>query len=298
VLIVGEGGSGKQTLAQTIHYLSPRRDGACAVLDCQHLPAAVISHLLFGIDRRDTGPTGREQIAAVYLREPAYLPREVQLLLCERITSGRDARAADSAKRPRILAGCATPLEQAVRSGQMLDELACALSALVIEVPPLRERLADLPVLVERLLPRACAGREVRVTSLGADAWEVLRGYSWPGNLRELYNVLRSGCSRASGEQLRATDLPADLCRAVQHEQMPPRPVDKSLPLQQLLEEAERRLIQLALQRARGHKAQKAQAARLLGIPRARLWRRMFTLGIADPEQEAGTPAEDDVREE
>src|SRR5262249_43214800 len=60
VLIVGEGGSGKQTLARTIHYLSPSRNGACAVLDCQHLPAAVISHLLFGTDRRDVGPTGRE----------------------------------------------------------------------------------------------------------------------------------------------------------------------------------------------------------------------------------------------
>src|SRR5262249_29557367 len=106
-----------------------------------------------------------------------------------------------------------------------------------------------------------------------------------------------AACARANGEQLHATDLPGELWRAVQREQMPARPVDKSLPLQQLLEETERRLIQLALQRARGHKAQKAQAARLLGIPRARLWRRMLTLCIADPEQEAGEPDEADARE-
>ena len=175
----------------------------------------------------------------------------------------------------------------------MLEELAYTLGVLVLEVPPLRERLADLPALVERLLERACLGRAVPVTSLSADAWAVVRGYSWPGNSRELYSVLRAACARAGGDQLRGADLPADLRRAVQREQTPPRPVDRTLPLEQLLEEAERRLIQLALQRSRG---QKARAARLLEIPRPRLWRRMLKLGIADPEKES--EAADDSTEE
>lgn len=280
VLLVGEAGTGKQTLARIIHYLSARREGACAVLDCRHLPPAALSNLLFGY----------EGVSSVYLREPAYLPRDVQLVLCERLAAAGGTpvaassdRASEGAAGPRILAGCSLPLAQAVRSGRMLDELACALGTLVIDVPPLRERLADLPALVERMLPRACAGREVSVTSVSADAWPLLRGYSWPGNLRELYNVLRSSCAHARGEQLRAADLPAELRRTVLREQAPPRPVDKSLPLEQLLEEAERRLIQLALQRAGGRKA---RAARLLGIPRPRLWRRMVKLGIADTEGE------------
>jgi PAS domain S-box-containing protein len=272
VLLVGETGTGKQTLARTIHYLSARREGACAVLDCQHLPPSAISKWLFG----------QEGLAAVYLREPAYLPRDVQLLLCERIAQS-NSPGTEGAMTSRILAGCTQPLAQAVRSGRMLDDLACALSTLVLEVPPLRDRLADLPALVERLLPRACAGREVRVTSLSADAWTLLRGYSWPGNVRELYNVLRTACAHARGEELRAADLPAELRRAVQREQTPPRPIDKSLPLQHLLEEAERRLIQLALQRAGGRKA---RAARLLGISRPRLYRRMVSLGIADTEED------------
>jgi len=265
VLLVGEAGTGKQTLARTIHSLSARREGACAVLDCRYLPPAAISNVLFG----------QRGLAAVYLREPAYLPRDVQLLLCERIAT----------MGPRLFAGCTIPPAQAVRSGRLLDELACSLGTLVIEVPPLRERLTDLPALVERLLPRACAGGDVHVTSLSAEAWALLRGYSWPGNLRELYNVLRVACAHARGEQLRTSDFPAELRRAVGREQTPPRPADKSLPLEHLLEEAERRLIQLALQRADGRKA---RAARLLGIPRPRLWRRMSKLGIADTEQEEG----------
>jgi transcriptional regulator with PAS, ATPase and Fis domain len=304
VLLVGEAGTGKQTLARTIHYLSARREGAFAVLDCRHLPPAAVSTMVLG----------QEGVAAVYLREPAYLPRDVQLLLCERIAkTGEMAvspvptpaggapllpnrnRSTEGGIGPRIFAGCTIPLAQAVHSGQMLEELACALSTLVIEVPPLRERLADLPALVERLLPRACAGRSkadshdgtnvmpIGVTSLSPDAWALLRSYSWPGNLRELYNVLRTACAHVHSEQLCAADLPTELRRTVQREQAPPRPADPSLPLQHLLEEAERRLIQLALQRARGRKA---TAARLLGIPRPKLWRRMIKLGLADTEEE------------
>ncbi|HTU20840.1 MAG TPA: helix-turn-helix domain-containing protein [Gemmataceae bacterium] len=275
VLLIGEAGTGKQTLARTIHYLSSHRDGAFAMLDCRHLPPTALAGFLFP-EHMQGDPAS--SLAAIYLREPASLPRELQLQLSQRLARG------SVLGWPRIFAGCRIPLLQAVRSGQLLEALAYALGVLVLEVPPLRERMADFPSLVERLLPRACAGRDVRVTSLSADAWTLFRGYSWPGNLRELYNVLRTACSRAQGEQLRAAELPAELRRAVQHDQMPARPADKSLPLEQLLEEAERRLIQLALQRARGNKA---QAARLLGIPRPRLWRRMLKLGIVDPEKEA-----------
>ena len=286
VLLVGEPGTGKQTLARTIHYLSALRDGACAVLDCEHLPPFAVATILFG---ERVG--GRERLAAIYLREPASLPREVQLRLSERL-----ARAgAENPAGPRILAGCAEAPAQAVRAGRMLDELACALGTLVLEVPPLRERREDLPDLVERLLEHACADREVRITSLSTDAWAVLRCYAWPGNVRELYSVLRDACGRATGGPLRAADLPAELRRAVEVAEAPPRPADRSLPLEQLLEEAERRLIQLALRRAKGHKA---RAARLLSIPRPRLWRRMVKLGIADTEEGVDLSSEEIKDEE
>jgi PAS domain S-box-containing protein len=292
VLLVGEPGTGKQTLARTIHYLSSRRDGACAVIDCERLPHEAVAALLLG-ERSAV----RQGIAAVYLREPACLPRDVQLRLCELIA--RTAAGGEDRGAPRILAGCTVAPGQAVRTGRLLDELACALGTLVIEVPPLRDRQADLPGLVERLLERACAGRDVGGASLTPDAWNVLRGYSWPGNLRELYAVLRSavGAGQAVGGQitLSAAEVPAELRRAVEREQTPPRPADRPLPLEQLLEEAERRLILLALRRTRGHKA---RAARLLSIPRPRLWRRMVKLGIADADDEANSSTEETGDEE
>lgn len=270
VLLVGESGSGKRTLARTIHYLGPRREAACAVLDCEHVPPAAVAAVLFG-------EGGQPRPAAVYLREPASLPRDVQQRLVEQI-----ARAAtEKTSAPRILAGCVSSPELLVREGRLLEELACALATLVVETVPLRQRRADLPALVERLLERLGTGREARVTSLSADAWAIVRGYAWPGNLRELHDVLRDAGTRAAGGQIRAADLPAELRRALEREQAPPRPPEPALPLEQLLEEAERRLIQLALRRARGRKA---LAARLLSIPRPRLWRRMLKLGIADPE--------------
>jgi DNA-binding NtrC family response regulator len=288
VLLVGEAATGKQTLARTIHYLSSRRDGACAVLDCEHLPSAVVAGLLFG-----ERSAGREGLAAVYLREPEHLPRDLQLRLCEWIARSNNP-GSERTTAPRVFASCATAPAQAVQAGRLLDELACALSTLVLDVPPLRERLADLPVLVERLLERVCAGRETRINRLSADAWDVLRSYWWPGNLRQLYAVLRDACGRVNDDQIRAADLPAELRRAVAREQTPPQPVERLLPLEQLLEEAERRLIQLALRRAKGHKA---RAARLLSIPRPRLWRRMLKLGLVDTEEVADL-SEEDTRDE
>jgi transcriptional regulator with PAS, ATPase and Fis domain len=289
VLLVGEAGTGKQTLARTIHYRSPRRDGACAALDCERLPSEAVAAFLFG-----ERAAGRAGVAAVYLREPACLPRDVQLRLAESIAR-RSAAGAEDKTVPRIFAGCTVAPGQAVRAGRLLDVLAGALGTLVLEVPPLRERQADLPDLVERLLERASAGRDVGVTSLSADAWTLVRGYTWPGNVRELDAILRTACSRAGSGSLRAADLPAELRRAVEREQTPPRPVERALPLEQLLEEAERRLILLALRRTRGHKA---RAARLLSIPRPRLWRRMVKLGIVDTEEDAGSPAEETGDEE
>jgi DNA-binding NtrC family response regulator len=280
VLLVGEPGTGKQTLARALHYQGPRREAAFAALDCARLPPAAVAAVLFEGGGTVAIPSRRGVLGAVYLKEPSRLPRDLQLRLCEWLTAAGERRGVSPPVR--VLAGCAAPPAEEVRAGRLLEELACALGTLVIEVPPLRERREDLPGLVERLLHRAGSGSEVRVSGLTPEAWEVVRAYPWPGNLRELYAALRTARGRAYGERIAAADLPAPIRQAVLLEQTPGRPAERKLPLDQLLEQAERRLIELALRRARGHKT---RAAEILSIWRQRLTRRMEALGIADTEE-------------
>jgi DNA-binding NtrC family response regulator len=183
--------------------------------------------------------------------------------------------------RPRIIAGSdVSPLSE-VHAGRLLEKLYGVLSTLAIELPPLRERLADLTNLVDRLLERLNEESERQISGLTPAAWDIFREYRWSGNLRELYAVLSSCHQRAKGDRIEVSDLPAFVCQAVRLDQTPSALTDKPMPLDSLLEKVERRLIEVALSRARGNKT---RAAELLAVWRPRLLRRMEALGI---EQEA-----------
>ena len=265
-LIVGEPGTGKEWLARAIHALGAERRRPFVCLDCARLPPAALAGVLFL--EGELAHAG--DVGTLYLREPSRLPRELQQRLAAQLAHAEEGRG------PRILAGLTADPDDEVRAGRFLEELAVAVATLTIRLPPLRERRADLPHLVERLLERAgmAAGRSV--TSLTPAAWDALRSYSWPGNLGELYAVLVGACGRSTTERIDAADLPLYL-------RMPPQAdgaTEARLPLKELLEGAERRLIELALRRAGGNKS---RAAELLAIWRPLLLRRMSALAIPDP---------------
>jgi DNA-binding NtrC family response regulator len=271
VLVWGEPGTGKQWLARTIHHQGRDRERTFAALDCARLPPAALAAALFG----DEGLTRRADVGTLYLKQPARLPRDLQARLGEWLAVRGEWGAAPSPPTgPRVIAGgSADPATAEL----LAEELHCALGTLVIHVPPLRERQADLPDLVERLLERANGDGPRRVVGLTPPAWELVRAYPWPGNLRELYAVLAGARARATGERLDAADLPAYLRLAVTLDRTPAASPERVLPLDQLLEEVERRLIRLALRMAQGNKS---RAAELLAIWRPRLHRRMEVLGI------------------
>jgi transcriptional regulator with PAS, ATPase and Fis domain len=263
VLIGGEPGTGKCWIARTIHHQG-MREGPFTALDAAHLPLGSVVDLL---SRR----------ATCYLREPFRLPRDQQARLVAFLAEMEEDTGAS------IIAGTSVDAVEEIRNGRVLEELHGALSTLIISLPALRDRLADLGVLVERLLNRANAACDTRVAGITPSAWDVLRAYSWPGNLRELYAVLRSACLHAKGERIDAGDLPAPVRLAVRLEQNPPAASGKLLPLDQLLEQAERRLIQVALRKAHGNRS---RAAQLLAVWRPRLLRRMEALGITEESRE------------
>lgn len=254
VLFVGAAGTGKQTLARLLHALAPARERALAVVDCARLPAGVLADLLFGA----SGVTAHG-VATLYLREPGRLPDEFQSRLIESLTGPTF---------PRVVAGTRAPLN---------EPLASALGTLTIPVPALADRLADLPRLIESCLERLAERDGKLVVEVSAAALSLLRDHPWPGNVRELYETLALARERAGGERIEADDLPSSvrLAQVLQRTATPPAP--GSLPLDELLGQAERRVIELALDRAGGNKA---RAADLLSVPRERLWRRMKALGL------------------
>jgi transcriptional regulator with PAS, ATPase and Fis domain len=276
LLVVGESGTGKQWLARTIHYQSAAREAAFVPVECAGLPTSTLNSLLFGpsgLLRGGGSETGRRGVAVgtLYLKEPSRLPRELQDRMVEALADPEPAW-------PRIMAGSGVRLAEEVRAGRLIDDLYFTLSTVVVELPPLRDRMAaDLPWLVECLLERANAGEERRLTGLSPEAWEVFYAYRWPGNLRELYQVLSVARTRAGSTQIEVGDLPAYMRLAVNLEQTQGPVLPRALPLDQLLEETERRLIRLALQRAGGNKS---RAAELLSIVYPRLFRRIEALGV------------------
>jgi transcriptional regulator with PAS, ATPase and Fis domain len=271
VLLLGEPGTGKHWLARTIHYQSTMCEGVFAALDCARLPPELSAAVLFG----DSSPGRRPCPGTRYLKEAACLSRELQMQLTACLGENEENSG------PRFIAGCSSDVEEAIRSGRLVEEFACAFGTLSISLPPLRERLADFPLLVERFLERINSGNSRSVTGLTSEAWDVLRAYGWPGNLRELYMVIQSACQRTSGERIDATHLPAKLRLAVRLERIPEPLPEQPLRLDDILEQAERRLILSALRKANGNRS---RAAELLSIWRPRLLRRMEALGINDWE--------------
>ena len=265
ILLLGEPGAGKQWLARAIHLHGDLRQRYFACLDAKKLPADRIGDILFGPRSRQLG------LGTIYLREPACFPREWQSRLIDAL------RQRDQAEFPRLIVGLRSDANTEIQAGRLLEAFYCAVSAVTIALPPLRDRRGELPRLIEVFLQRARDLEAHPVQGVSAEAMNVLRSYAWPANLRELQDVLREACRRAKTERIEPADLPFYL----KHASTAP---DRRLPLDALLEQVERRLIALALKLAQNNQT---RAAELLEIWRPRLMRRMEKFGLKDGEPQA-----------
>ncbi len=268
VVIVGPPGSGREHVARTIHSgPAPDAAGLLLPLSCGTLDAELLRTTILAFLRRcaATAPALRPTLLLLDIDELSE-ESQAELLAFFRIPTFR-ARTLVTSRRSLLELADASLFSR---------ELALALSTLVIELPGLAERRQDIPLLAQQLIEEFNARGGRQFQGLSPDALDAIAPLPWTGNVLELADVLHEACRTAAGPWITADDLPQRVRlvgMAVAH---PPRETE-TIVLDEFLAEIERELIQRALRQARGNKA---QAARLLGLPRARLLRKLTQFGL------------------
>jgi two-component system nitrogen regulation response regulator NtrX len=284
VLVTGESGTGKELVARAIHRASPRAGRTMVSVNCAAIPRDLVESELFGHERGAfTGATqrrrGRFEIAdgsTLFLDEIGDLPLGAQaklLRVLEERTVERVGGEHPQAVDVRVIAATNRDLTREVGEGQFREDLFFRLNVFPIRVPPLRERLEDLPALVAHFARVAATRCARRPLTFGADAIRRLRDHAWPGNVREVANVIERLTIMGGDAPVTAADVDAVLGAAANRGPS----VTEERHLAEALESLERTMIEQALAGAGGNVA---EAARRLGTDRANLYRRMRRLGM------------------
>lgn len=281
VLILGESGTGKELVARAIQERSQRAAAPFVVINCAALPESLVESELFGHEKGAfTGAVARKdglfEVAdggTLFVDEIGELPLTLQPKLLRVLENGSMRRVGSHRERivdVRLIAATNRDLQAEVTAGRFREDLYYRINVLALTLPPLRERMQDLPRLIEHFLPRGW--------SLDPLALEALKRYGWPGNVRQLINALERASILAEDRLITVDDLPHEIGIAVG------RSAPLSLPTETQLDslaELERTHVLRVLQQAHGNKS---HAARLLGVHRRTLYRLLERLGLAMDE--------------
>jgi formate hydrogenlyase transcriptional activator len=286
VLIIGETGTGKELIARALHHLSPARDRTFVKLNCAAIPSGLLESELFGHEKGAfTGAImqkiGRFELAdkgTLFLDEVGDIPAELQPKLLrvlqeqefERLGSTRTIRV-----NVRLVAATNRDLPRMVEAGQFRGDLYYRLNVFPIVLPPLRERLDDIPQLVRHLTQKFARRMGRRIESISTEVMDALVQYRWPGNVRELENVIERAVILSPGAEL---EIPVGELRSVPVP--PPKPADGD----GTLEDAERQHILRVLREANWVLGGPNGAAARLGTKRTTLQSKMKKLGISRPQ--------------
>ena len=284
VLLQGETGTGKEVVAELIHNRSPRRDQALIKVNCAAIPSGLLESELFGHERGAfTGAVaqrlGRFELAdkgTLFLDEVGDIPLELQPKLLRILQEQQFERLGGTRTihtHVRLIAATHRNLEQMVDEGKFRLDLLYRLNVFPVTLPPLRERAEDIPFLVRHFTSKYAHQFDKQIDSIPAPAMESLMNYSWPGNIRELQNIVERAVILSRGTVL---ELPVKELIRLNREVSSAEPVT--------LKDAERVHILRTLERTNG---QLAGAAVLLGIPRSTLFYRIRRLGIILPRHKA-----------
>jgi two-component system response regulator PilR (NtrC family) len=293
VLVTGESGTGKEVAARAIHRSGARRDQPFVAVNCGAIPEGLIESELFGHEKgsftgAQTAKAGLFEVAGsgtLFLDEVGELPLALQVKLLRALQERRIRRVGGTADIPfgaRIVAATNRDLAEDVRAGRFREDLFYRLNVIQIRMPPLRERREDVQVFVEHFLRRFAVELGRPGILLSPDAERLLAAYDYPGNVRELANVLERAVTLAEGEVIEAAVLPPSVRGAAPG----PAPAasataipEDGIDLQAHLDRIERALLEQALARTGGVKT---EAARLLSLTFRSLRYRLAKFGIGD----------------
>ncbi|MDP7298500.1 MAG: sigma-54 dependent transcriptional regulator [Myxococcota bacterium] len=290
VLITGESGTGKELIARALHYNSPRTDRMFVTVNCGAIPEELLESELFGhvkgaftnaVNHRE----GRFSVAdggTLFLDEIGDMSPNLQVKLLRVLQDGTFEPVGSSKTRAvdvRLVAATNQDLEQAIRERRFREDLFYRLNVIPIEMPALRDRRDDIELLAHHFLKTANRDREQKVSGFNTEALDRIRAHSWPGNIRELENMVERLAVLCEGGRIEVQDLPRELRRSLDAPiltvpQLPPT----GLSFRDLVDDFETDLILQALEQTHWNKN---QAARLLGLNRTTLIEKIKKKGLA-----------------
>jgi two-component system, NtrC family, response regulator PilR len=294
VYITGESGTGKEVAARTIHTKSARADGPFVAVNCGAIPENLMESEFFGYKKGAfTGATqdkeGYFQAAqggTLFLDEVADLPLQMQVKLLRVIQEKKVRRVGETQEENvnvRIISATHQNLAERVQGGQFRQDLYYRLNVIELRMPSLRELPEDIPLIANGLLKRLAKEMDVPVPEIAVEAMDALKNFDFPGNVRELENVLERALALCNDSVIRRADLYLSEHAPVDAPELPasgshtPLPATGELPLQEYLDKLEREAIMAALEKTRFNKT---AAAKVLGITFRALRYRMERLGI------------------
>ena len=297
VLVTGESGTGKELVARALHRNSSRRDKPLIKVNCAAIPKDLVESELFGYEKGAfTGAVGskpgRFELAdggTLFLDEIGEIPVEMQVKLLRALQESEFERVGGIktiAVDVRLIAATNRDLEELIRGGRFREDLFYRLNVVPIALPPLRDRREDIPLLVSHFIEKYDRRLGKRVERVADDAMQLLLQYGWPGNIRELENVMERSILFAEGPVVRAEDLPETLRERAVAAGATGAPATAGASMKDIVRQAqaelERELIARALEETGGNVT---QAAKRLQISRKSLQVKMKELGLRGTDE-------------